>query len=158
MKLLSLFVIVVFFIVPRSFGNCNNAANSNEDSVKQVIERMFTAMKNSDTALLLSCFHSNAILQTVAVNKEGTVQVRNEKIAEFVQQVGSMPAQSADERITFEKVLIDGNLASVWTPYSFYFKGTFSHCGVNSFQLVRVNNEWKIQYCIDTRRRKGCKE
>ena len=55
-----------------------------------------------------------------------------------------------------EVVKIDGALASVWTPYKFYFNGKFSHCGVNSFQLVRMNNTWKVQYIIDTRRRVGC--
>lgn len=63
-----------------------------------------------------------------------------------------------DERIQFDVVKVDGPLASVWTPYKFYFKGQFSHCGVNSFQLVRVNGEWKIQYLIDTRRRNDCGE
>jgi len=53
-------------------------------------------------------------------------------------------------------VKIDGPLAIVWTPYKFYFNGKFSHCGVNSFQLVRFNGVWKIQYLIDTRRRAGC--
>jgi len=62
------------------------------------------------------------------------------------------------KKITFSNILIDGNLASVWTPYEFYFKGQFSHCGVNSFQLVKSNNEWKIQYIIDTRRKDNCKK
>jgi hypothetical protein len=62
----------------------------------------------------------------------------------------------ADERITFETIKIDGPLAVAWTPYKFYYEGKFSHCGVNSFQLVRLNGAWKIQYLIDTRRRTGC--
>ena len=57
---------------------------------------------------------------------------------------------------TFETIKIDGALASVWTPYKFYSGATFSHCGANSFQLVKIDGAWKIQYIIDTRR-KGCK-
>jgi len=68
-----------------------------------------------------------------------------------------MPKDAADERIVFETIRIDGPLASVWTPYNFYYEGKFSHCGVNSFQLVKINGEWKIQYLIDTRRKQGCK-
>ena len=63
---------------------------------------------------------------------------------------------SLEERITFSSIHIDGNLASVWTPYQFYFQGKFSHCGVNSFQMVKENGEWKIQYIIDTRRKDNC--
>ncbi|HNA01067.1 MAG TPA: hypothetical protein PLN49_09415, partial [Ferruginibacter sp.] len=67
-----------------------------------------------------------------------------------------LPKDAADERITFDVVRVDGALAIAWTPYKFYFNGKFSHCGVNSFQLVRFNGEWKIQYLIDTRRKAGC--
>ena len=62
----------------------------------------------------------------------------------------------ADEKIKFEAIHIDGNLASVFTPYEFYYKGKFSHCGANSFQFVKQNNVWKIQYIIDTRRKENC--
>lgn len=44
----------------------------------------------------------------------------------------------------------------VWAPYQFYYKGKFSHCGADSFQLVRINGKWKIQYLVDTRRSQGC--
>ena len=62
----------------------------------------------------------------------------------------------------FEKILsytihVDGNLASVWTPYEFYNKGKFSHCGANSFQLFNNNGNWEIIYLVDTRRKNDCK-
>ncbi len=85
-----------------------------------------------------------------------TGKVRNEAVKQFISQIGSLPKDSADERITFDIVKIDDALAIAWTPYQFYYAGKFSHCGVNSFQLVRFNGVWKIQYLIDTRRRENC--
>jgi hypothetical protein len=55
-------------------------------------------------------------------------------------------------------VKADGALAVAWTPYKFYYKGNFSHCGIDSYQLVRINGIWKIQYLIDTRRKANCGE
>jgi hypothetical protein len=127
-------------------------AQTSEDSVKSVINKMFTAMKNADAASLKDCFADSAILQTIT--RSG--KIRNEMISEFVGQISSLPKDSADERITFETVKVDDALAIAWTPYQFYYAGKFSHCGVNSFQLVRFNGVWKIQYLIDTRRRIGC--
>lgn len=127
-----------------------------EDSVKAVVNLLFSSMKASDEALVLSCFADGAILQTMAKNKEGNQFVKNESIKEFASSVGSAPKAVLDERISFDMIKIDGSLASVWTPYSFYYNGTFSHCGVNSFQLVRTAMGWKIQYIIDTRRKVGC--
>jgi Putative lumazine-binding len=128
-----------------------------EDSVKNVINSLFIAMKNGDATALKNSFSPNAILQTITKDKDGNITVRNEEITAFADFVGKQPKGAADERISFETIKIDGPLAIVWTPYQFFFNGSFSHCGVNSFQLVRIKEDWKIQYLIDTRRKDGCK-
>lgn len=131
-------------------------SQSAEDSVKQVINNLFTAMKNVDTTLLRSVFTDSTIFQTIARDREGNLRIRTDKAEGFVKSVGSLPKNAAHERISFGSVSVDGPLASVWTPYSFYYNGKFSHCGANSFQLVRMSGVWKIVYLIDTRRREGC--
>lgn len=147
-KILTLFLTVLLY--------SSLAAQSTEDSVRTAVKNMFIAMKNADSAALKNVFSETAVLQTIGRTKEGETIVRNEVISEFVSFVGKTAKGDADEQITFGAVHIDGALASVWTPYRFYYKGKFSHCGVNSFQLVRIKGEWKIQYIIDTRRKDGC--
>jgi hypothetical protein len=127
---------------------------SEEDLVKSTINQLFSGMKTSDSTLIKKSFSKNAILQTITK----TAEVKNESINDFAISISRAEKGSLDERINFSNVLIDGNLASVWTPYEFYYKGQFSHCGVNSFQLVKSNSEWKIQYIIDTRRKDNCKK
>lgn len=136
----------------------SSKAQTTQDSVKAVVNKMFEAMRASDGAMLQSAFGDSAVLQTIGRNKEGKTVVRNESIKAFAASIGTAPKGALDERIQFETVKIDGPLASVWTPYSFYYNGNFSHCGVNSFQLVRIDGSWKIQYIIDTRRKAGCLE
>ena len=82
--------------------------------------------------------------------------MENELVKGFVDFISKTKKDSADERITDDSIKIDGPLASVWTPYKFYYAGNFSHCGVNSFQLVKTNDRRKIQYLVDTRRKQGC--
>lgn len=131
-------------------------SQTTEDSVKAVIVSMFKGMKEADASLLQASFADSMILQTISQNKEGQLTVKNEDPAGFIDFVSKSKPGVADERITFETIKIDGPLAVVWTPYQFYYNGQFSHCGVNSFQLIRFNSGWKIQYIIDTRRRVGC--
>ncbi len=131
-------------------------AQTAEDSVKATINNLFAGMKNADAAAIKNSFADSAILQTIARTKEGTLFIRNESVAAFAQSISKLPKDAADEQISFETIKIDGPLAIAWTPYKFYFNGQFSHCGVNSFQLVRLNGQWKIQYLIDTRRKQGC--
>lgn len=135
------------------FISSNVFAQTAEDSVKAVINKLFTAMKNADAASLKECFADSAILQTIT--RSG--RIRTDAVASFVSQISSLKKDSADERIIFETVKVDDGLAIAWTPYQFYYAGNFSHCGVNSFQLVRINGVWRIQYLIDTRRRINCK-
>lgn len=130
-------------------------AQTDEESVKAVINKMFTAMKNGDSKSLIECFADSAILQSVS-EKDGKVSIKNEPIKDFADFVGTQAKGAADERISFDLVKIDAALAIAWTPYEFYYNGKFSHCGVDSYQLVRINGQWKIQYLIDTRRKEGC--
>ena len=131
-------------------------AQSAEDSVKAVVNQLFAAMKGANAAMLKEAFADSAVLQTIRRKQDGTFFVQDEKVSDFVEQIGKAKKDSLDERITFETVKIDGPLAIAWTPYKFYYAGNFSHCGVNSFQLVRINGRWKIQFLIDTRRRQAC--
>jgi hypothetical protein len=149
-----------YFFIVLTVMMCGATAKGQtaEDSVKTVINNMFTGMKTVDTILLKSCFADSMVLQTISRNKEGKLVVRNEAPSGFIDFISKESPGNADERITFDVVKVDGPLAIAWTPYNFYYKGQFSHCGVNSFQLVRFNGEWKIQYLIDTRRKQGCVE
>lgn len=132
------------------------SAQSSEDSVKTAINRLFTAMKNSDGTMIRSSFTDGGILQSVGNDSSGNTVVRNVSVDSFAFHISLLEKGAADERIRFEVIRIDGPLAIAWTPYSFYYKGKFNHCGVDSYQLVRVDGVWKIQYLIDTRRKDHC--
>ena len=131
-------------------------AQSAEDSIKATINTLFAAMKNGDASLFKTVFSDSALMQTIIRSNEGHTLVKTENVNDFASFVGQLKKDSADERIFFETIKVDGPLAVAWTPYNFYYNGVFSHCGVNSFQLVRFEGKWKIQYLIDTRRKQGC--
>lgn len=131
-------------------------AQTAEDSVKSVVNQLFTGMKHADATLIRSSFSDSAILQTIARTREGRVVVRNQPMTSFVESVAKLPKGAADERIQFETVKVDGPMAIAWTPYQFFYNGSFSHCGVNMFQLVRLEGQWRINFLIDTRRKDNC--
>ena len=139
----------LFFFLISSFSF---AQNPSEKEIVKPIENLFNAMKSADSLGVKNAFSNSAIMQTFSKIQE----IRTDKVEDFAKQVGASQAGDLDERFTISKVLIDGNMASVWVPYRFYYKGNYSHCGVNSFQLAKLNNEWKIQYIIDTRRKENC--
>ncbi|TAH07767.1 MAG: hypothetical protein EAZ12_08375 [Sphingobacteriia bacterium] len=149
---------IVPFLVIFLLNSSASFAQLATDSVKATISRLFEAMLEADGNKLKSCFTDSAFLQTITQDKAGKDIVKNDEVATFVKQISGIPKGLADERIVFGVVKVDGPLAIVWAPYQFFRNGVFSHCGVNSFQLVRLHNEWKIQYLIDTRRKGNCAE
>ena len=148
----------ILIMLTMVFSSISLHAQSAEDSVKAAVNKLFEGMKNADASMVSSSFSDSAVLQTITRSKEGKTVVRNEQVKDFAEFVSKQKKGAADEQIIFETIKIDGPLAIAWTPYKFYFEGNFSHCGVNSFQLVRLDGQWKIQYLIDTRRRQGCQE
>ena len=147
-----LLVCFIFITGLRASAQQNNINDTEQAAVKAVIQNMFTAMKNSDTVLLKTCFSPTAVFQTV-ISKDKEVVVKDETVQNFINSIGKQPAGAIDERIVFETVKTNKDLAIVWTPYEFYYKDKYSHNGVNSFQLVKFKEGWKIQYLIDTRYR-----
>jgi hypothetical protein len=124
-----------------------------DQEVEKPVRNLFLAMKTADQQLLKTVFSETAILQTVI--KDG---VKTEDIDHFISSVSGYAKNDLDERFLIKAIHTDGDLASVFVPYSFYFKGKFSHCGANSFQLVKQNGTWKIQSLIDTRRKENCND
>jgi len=141
--------IVLLFLTCFCFGQI-----SQENQIKETINNLFLGMKNADAKMVSSVFHENAILQTISTDET----VKTDELKNFVSSISNLKKNDLDEKIKYSSIQIDGNLASVFTPYEFYFRGKFSHCGANSFQLVKQNNVWKIQYLIDTRRKENCKK
>lgn len=137
-------------VISKAFGQ----QHQQENEVKAVIKLFFEGMYKGDSTLIRKTLHPQIIFQ--GINKK-VDSLRQESVKEFLNAVATKPKTEVwDERITHYTVHVDDNLAIAWTPYQFYLNQTFSHCGVNSFQLVKTKDGWKIISIIDTRRKKDC--
>jgi len=129
-----------------------------EADAQQVIDTFFEGFHKGDTLLMKSVMAENLVMQTVFTTKEGKNKINTEFAEALITAIANRPVdQKWDERLLDYKIEVDGNLAHVWTPYEFWFNGTFSHCGANSFTLVKTDEGWKIIHLIDSRRKESCK-
>ncbi len=136
-------VLILLFSPLFLFGQ--NQINKDEDQIKAVILKTFSAMKSVDTVALKSCFTEKAVLQISQIRPEGNI-VREVPIANFVKNVMNRKAGDMEERVlSWGPILVDHEIATAWVPYEFYLNGKFTHKGVDAFILVKVGEEFKIQ-------------
>jgi len=134
------------------------AQASNESlEVMKTINTLFKGMNLGDSSMVRSIFTDDATLASISHDKTGKPIIRRESsVAVFLKAVGSPHQEPWSEPIWDARIEIDGDFAQVWAPYAFYVGKTFSHCGVDSFQLIKMEGIWKIFHLIDTRRKSGC--
>ncbi len=131
--------------------------DSGSGAVKQTIDMFFDGFHRQDSTLMKQTVSEGIILQTIAKNNDGKMFVKTEDFSEFIKGIAGIPDSiSFREIIRNYNINIDGAMATVWTPYEFWLNDSFSHCGVNSFQLFNDGISWKIIYLIDTRRKVDC--
>jgi hypothetical protein len=132
--------------------------NSEKKAIKKTIETFFDGLHKGDSTLVSSTLNSTIKIQTTFTNKEGkNVLITESRIKLLTNIANKKPEHTYLEKLVSWDIKIDGNLASVWTPYEFYLNEKFSHCGANSFQLFNNNGKWEIIYLVDMRRRSNCK-
>ncbi|MGJ5641564.1 nuclear transport factor 2 family protein [Formosa sp. S-31] len=126
-------------------------------AVKAAVDTFFDGFHKGDTTTMRTVLNSEVKLFTVFKNKASEDELVTGTVEDMLKGIAQKPAgQKWDERLLDYDIKIDGSMANVWTPYEFYYNDAFLHCGVNSFQLFKENDKWKIVFIMDTRRLTGC--
>ena len=129
-------------------------ASPDQQAVQAVIMRVFDGMREADSAKVRSTFAPGMRLVSVGTRANPDTIIYEAPDA----WLGAVARSNKtwDERPSNIRIEVDGNLASAWMDYTFNVKGAVSHCGADSFDLVKSKGEWKITQLGDTQRRTGC--
>lgn len=150
-----IFLSFTFFIVTVFYSFAQESIYHQE--VKATVEKLFTAMWENDGEMAKTLFDEKMRLMTTSTDAEGFGEMKESPVEDFVLRIAQPKEKGTlDERIISWDIKVDGNLATAWTGYEFYSLGKFSHCGFNSFKLVKTKSGWKIFSIADTRRKDNC--
>ncbi len=150
------FFITLLIIIKSSFLW---SQKSDQEAVQRTIETFFEGFHKQDSLLMKSVLSKELVLQTTGRTKEGKTQFRSDNIKKLITGIVSIPDSVVfEEKLTSWSIQVDRTMANAWVGYEFWMNGEFSHCGINSFQLINFDGDWKIIYLIDTRGREGCLE
>lgn len=128
-----------------------------EAEAKKVVIDFFDAFHKQDSVALHKLIHPSIKMESISSNATGKNQLSTTSYRDFVRSIVSIPANTKfEEKLHSYHVQVNGPLATVVTSYTFHVNGSLSHCGVNSFTMVKEEKDWKITYIIDTRKKEGC--
>lgn len=129
-------------------------ANDEKDALA-VVNTMFAEMANHNPPAIVALFTPEATLTAIIKNKENKSTVRVFTGEAFSKNFAENRGPIREDMYAPE-VKIYGDLAMVWGRYVFFSNGKISHCGVNSFHLVRTDAGWKIASISSTMEPQGC--
>jgi len=133
-----------------------NNLKSDTAAIKQTIATLFEALRKGDLDLLKSLYAENVLLQSITSDKEGRAVLTSENPDHFAKIIGSQYTVVYNERVAFDEIKIEGDIASVWAPYKFFRDDKLCHRGVDVFELKKDSGDWKIIHIIDTRQKHNC--
>lgn len=129
-----------------------SAQSQVEHEVHAAIEQIFEGMRTANPALVREVFAPDARFAMIS-QEAGGVTVQS--VDGWLNAIGESEGRW-DERVYDVEIVVDGGMASAWTPYTFYLDEAISHCGINSIELLRDAEGWKVTQISDTRRTEDC--
>ena len=124
-----------------------------ENDVLAAVQAFFDGLAEGPQALDSTRLDEGSV--TRLRDRDGVVDWQIQTFAQMSASVGGRDARLL-ERMWDATVLVHGPLAQVWTPYDFYVDGEFSHCGVDSFTLIKTSEGWTISAVAYTVEPTGC--
>jgi hypothetical protein len=119
------------------------------------IKAMMAGIERRDAEMILAQVRPEGSATAVVEHSDETTTVKRSDWATYLAVIKPGP-ERYQATLGEPAVKIDGNIAMVWVPYSFKIDGTVLHCGVDHFDLVRENAEWKVLNETWSQRTKGC--
>ena len=142
--LLFLLLAVAFLLPQKTF------AQSEEEAVLAVAQKVFDGINTKNADLIRTNMTPEAILYATV---NGVA--RHSSLEDFTSQVAGA-SDAFHERMFESTVHIQDGIAMIWADYDFHVNGTFSHCGVDTFSLVKTREGWKVASLIYTVQQEGC--
>lgn len=149
-------ITISFFLLSAGAGR---ADEEERGAVLAVVEKAFAAVHSQDPDDWRAIQLAEGTTLSFRPHSDGVPGKLEMRLSSNEEAVSNMADDGREfqERWTAEPtVLIRGPIAVAWGEYEFRIDGEFSHCGVDSVDLVKIDDEWKIANFMWTVEKTGC--
>lgn len=118
-------------------------SSADQDEVLAVVQAFFDVIETRDAERGAEIALPEAVFTSVR-SADGQRVVRHTTTAQFLASLGQGDDQYLEDFVGTPTVLVEGDVATVWTEYFFDINGERSHTGIDAFNLVRTDDGWKL--------------
>ena len=118
------------------------------------VNALFAAFEGGDAAAMLRLVYPDGRVTAASAPEDGAANLRQQSWRQFAERV--TPERPFQERIADPVVNVDGDIAMVRAPFVVRVGGKVSNCGVDHFDLVREQGDWKVMNLTFSSRTTGC--
>lgn len=108
-----------------------------------IVNKLFAEMAAANPAGILAVHTPDSQLVALFRQKDGKTRIDTINGDAF-SKMFTDKSRVMKEEMYAPKVELFGDLAMVWGRYVFFVNNKLTHCGVNTFNLVRTPDGWKI--------------
>ena len=128
-------------------AHANDTADMLSDEQRAVaagVDAFFDALRSDDKTALANTLVPEGIIFIHNRMEAGNWKISQRTAVDHLRNWLDTPP-GLDETMTYDTILVDGDMAQVWGPYSFHADDKVIHCGVNSMSMVRTGDgSWKV--------------
>jgi hypothetical protein len=151
MKKILLLLVLTLSVYITAGAQTASKSNVGQEAIA-IANKLFEAMRAKNADAIRSLFMPEG--QLVAIDKprtgEGLSKTRVFTADSFAKTISEAKAPEFIEKMPQPEVNMFGDLATVYGRYTFHVGDKFSHCGTNTFNLVRTDQGWKIANAAST--------
>ncbi|MHA1543840.1 MAG: hypothetical protein ACTSU8_01750 [Alphaproteobacteria bacterium] len=146
-KLFGVFALMMAFAVPAQAGD--------REDILNVVERFFDALRDRDPDVWDEILLDEGQITAHREQADGSWILSPKNNREQIDRLETDKGY-VDERIWDPTVLVHKTMAVVWAPYDVFVEGELIHCGVDMFELFKIEGQWKINHTSYTAEPEGC--
>jgi hypothetical protein len=139
-------------------GN-TNAEDIERTAILAVMQQAFDAVRSQDPEDWRAIQLAEGTSLSFRPHPDGLPDRLEMRIAQneaFISNLVDEGHQYVERWTNDPTVLVRGPIAVVWGEYEFWTDGEFSHCGVDSADLVKIDGTWKIANFMWTVETEAC--
>ena len=123
--------------------------------VLAAVDRVIEAINTNDAEALRQIAIPEGMNISLRHQPDGSAKLRTKSNGQDSAETAT-ETRKFTERYWNPTVLIHNGIAVFWAPYSFDIDGKRSHCGVDQFDFIKVDGQWKLASSMWTVKPGGC--